>query len=69
MGGDGELLLLLNLERTSSSDALISGSTSSRVGVSAGLGGGQVFRMVKPHQGNGRRNGASCPNCFLGFGT
>lgn len=72
MGGDGELLLLLNLERTSSSDALISGSTSSRVGVGAGLGaggGGQVFRMVKPHQGNGRRNGASCPNCFLGFGT
>lgn len=51
------IIAFAQLGRTSSSDALISGSTSSRVGVGAGLGAGdQVFRMVNPRQGNGRRN-------------
>lgn len=60
------IIAFAQLGRTSSSDALISGSTSSRVGVGEGLGaGGQVFRMVKLHQGNGRRNRASCLNFFI----
>lgn len=60
------IIAFAQLGRTSNSGELISGSTSSPVGVGAGLGaGGQVFRMVKPHQGNGRRNGASCTNFFI----
>lgn len=60
------IIAFAELGRTSSSDTLISGSTSSRVGLRVGAfflrgGGDQVFI---PHQSNGRRKGASCQIFF-----
>lgn len=67
-GKDGELLLLLNLEGQVAQTHSSQGALHLAWGWVRGSGlGGQVFRMVKPHQGNGRRNGASCPYFFFLF--